>query len=166
VTVEVADSGDGVPADFVPHLFDRFSRAPATTGTLGRVLVGAVHGCQAALDVVDASVAEFGVDRFGVCRCATTSSRSSIALASTACVSACQRSEQSASNKGEGVFQSFPRGVRVAEAEKCPAEGVQGLGVVVALAGVLEVPHSFWQGLGRPGVVAVLVEQPSAVQRE
>ena len=31
--IEVSDAGAGVPADFVPYLFERYSRAPGTTAT-------------------------------------------------------------------------------------------------------------------------------------
>ncbi|MET0839882.1 MAG: PAS domain-containing protein [Marmoricola sp.] len=34
VTITVADEGEGVPPDFVPHLFDRFTRAPSGVAAL------------------------------------------------------------------------------------------------------------------------------------
>lgn len=34
VAIEVADRGEGVPAEFVPHLFDRFARASSGVATL------------------------------------------------------------------------------------------------------------------------------------
>lgn len=33
VAIRVADHGEGVPADFVPHLFDRFARAGSGVAT-------------------------------------------------------------------------------------------------------------------------------------
>lgn len=31
--IEVSDAGEGVPEDFIPHLFERYTRAPGTTAT-------------------------------------------------------------------------------------------------------------------------------------
>ena len=45
--IEVSDAGEGVPEDFVPHLFDRYSRAPGTTAT------GSGLGLSVVRDLVD-----------------------------------------------------------------------------------------------------------------
>src|SRR4029077_5374426 len=49
VTITVSDTGEGIPAELLPHVFDRFVKAPAPTGSglalaMARDIVTAHHG--------------------------------------------------------------------------------------------------------------------------
>ncbi|HET7419355.1 MAG TPA: HAMP domain-containing sensor histidine kinase [Candidatus Dormibacteraeota bacterium] len=57
VTITVADTGEGIPADLLPHVFDRFVKGPDSSGSgLGLAIardIVAAHGGQLALKNLD-----------------------------------------------------------------------------------------------------------------